>query len=156
MAAPLSRPLVRARTSALRLALSIAFGVWSGLLMAGLTGWLIARWAGVAPLTIAVTASPPATLAPPPARQPVNAPAAAGGTMPVAPPSRDGIPDGIPDGMFDQYQRNLQALDLRQLEEAARANPANQNNPKCQFWLEQARTAPTPNSRENIARFCAP
>lgn len=147
MPAPLVHSPVRARTSSLRLALSIALGVWLGVLMAGLTGWLIVRWAGVGSWAMVSTASPIATPVMPPARPSTPAPAPGASVMPARPTSDD---------MFDQYQRNLQALDLRQLEEAARTNPANQNNPKCQFWLEQARTAPTANSRENIARFCAP
>lgn len=148
MPAPLLRSPGRARPSGLRLALSIALGVWLGMSMAGLTGWLIVRWAGIGPWAMVSMASPTATPTTPAARAPMPAPATAGSVTPARPPS--------PEEMFDQYQRNLQALDLHQLEEAARANPANQNNPKCQFWLEQARTAPTANSRENIARFCAP
>lgn len=147
MPVPLSRPPVRVRTSGLRLALSIALGVWLGLLTAGLTGWLIVRWAGIDPLTVGGVASPPATLTPPAVGQPAGAPPTPSSAITATPG---------PEQMFDQYQRSLQALDLRQLEEAARANPANQNNPKCQFWLEQARTAPTLHSQENIVRFCAP
>lgn len=148
MPAPPSHPPSRAPASGLRLTLSIALGVWLGLLMAGLTGWLILRWADVGPLAVVATAAPPANLAAPAGQRPAASPPAPSSAMPAAAPS--------PDGMFDQYQRNLEALNLRQLEEAARANPANLNNPKCQFWLEQARTAPAPNNQENIARFCAP
>ena len=43
---------------------------------------------------------------------------------------------------------------LQQAADAAQGNPRNLNSPKCQFWLQQNRTAPTEKSQANVLEFC--
>lgn len=52
--------------------------------------------------------------------------------------------------MFEQYQQNL-----RQLEQQPAAGSARgMEDPKCKFWLQQDRTAPSEKSRANVQLFC--
>jgi hypothetical protein len=92
-----------------------------------------------------VVAAPPALPVPKPASTTLAPPAPAPTVTAPAPNA---------DEMFERYQQSLHKQALRQAEDAARTNPANQSNPSCQFWLQQSQTAPTENSREQVARFC--
>ncbi|NIF16790.1 hypothetical protein [Pantoea sp. Cy-639] len=56
--------------------------------------------------------------------------------------------------MFERYKDILHKQELQQASEAAQGNPRNLNNPKCQFWLQQNRTAPTDKSQANVLEFC--
>lgn len=56
--------------------------------------------------------------------------------------------------MFERYKVILQQREARQAVEAAQGSPRNLNNPKCQFWLQQNRTAPTDKSQANVLEFC--
>ncbi|MFE1817278.1 hypothetical protein ACFW6L_30250, partial [Pseudomonas otitidis] len=56
--------------------------------------------------------------------------------------------------MFERYKVILQEQQARQAADAAQGNPRNLNNPKCQFWLQQNRTAPTDKSQANVLEFC--
>ena len=67
---------------------------------------------------------------------------------PAPPPPAQHAPD---DGsaMFNQYQDNL-----RRQEQSAGDAQNHTQDPKCQFWLQQDRTAPTDKSRTNVLKFC--
>lgn len=56
--------------------------------------------------------------------------------------------------MFQRYKHTLHKQELQQAAEAAQGNPRNLNSPKCQFWLQQNRTAPTDKSQANVLEFC--
>ncbi|MGY4523510.1 hypothetical protein [Pseudomonas sp. TE21394] len=56
--------------------------------------------------------------------------------------------------MFERYQVILHKQEQQQAAEAAQGNPRNLNSPKCQFWLQQNRTAPTDKSQANVLEFC--
>ena len=56
--------------------------------------------------------------------------------------------------MFERYKGILQQQERQQAAEAAQGNPRNLNSPKCQFWLQQNRTAPTDKSQANVLEFC--
>ncbi|MDM3884489.1 hypothetical protein QSV36_02555 [Pseudomonas sp. BCRC 81390] len=56
--------------------------------------------------------------------------------------------------MFQRYQDILHKQEQQQAAEAAQGNPRNLNSPKCQFWLQQNRTAPTDKSQANVLEFC--
>lgn len=143
----LSRPprrLISLSFNGPKLVLCIAAGVWLGMTASSLTTWLAHRTplGASAPASVVtdggqVLRSPPST---------TNAPELTPGT--TVPPANDS------EVMFDQYQKNLRAQQLQQIEQAARANPGNLSNAKCQFWLEQVQTAPSDKSRENVAQFC--
>lgn len=132
---------MNSRFSALQLVLCIALGLWLGAVAIGLSAWLAWRYLPAAPL--------PPLPAPTASRAPA-APPAPEAAVPAGPsPAQPGS-----EAMFQQYQQNLHSQALRQYEDAARRDPANQSNPQCQFWLEQSRNAPTDQSRENVARLC--
>ncbi|WP_277962447.1 hypothetical protein [Pseudomonas sp. RIT-To-2] len=69
-------------------------------------------------------------------------------TTPAPPPPAMNTPEGE-SPMFEQYQNNLR----RQEQSQGDAQNHNQD-PKCQFWLQQDRTAPTDKSRTNVLKFC--
>lgn len=56
--------------------------------------------------------------------------------------------------MFERYKDILHKQELQQAADAAQGSPRNLNNPKCQFWLQQNRTAPTDKSQANVLEFC--
>lgn len=56
--------------------------------------------------------------------------------------------------MFERYKDILHKQELQQAADAAQGNPRNLNSPKCQFWLQQNRTAPTDKSQANVLEFC--
>lgn len=113
-----------------QLTVCVALGLWLGAMAIGLTFWLVAQlW----PQQVAPVAQ-------------VFAPAAA-----RAPAAQ---PDDAQQHMFERYQHTLQQQQAEQAAEAAQGNPRNLNNPKCQFWLQQNRTAPTDKSQANVLEFC--
>lgn len=140
-ALPSSRP-------SLGVVLSIALGLWLGLTLTFASGWLIWRYGYGAPplfaVTVPVTVSAPRVEATPRSAEPAPARSA----IPTQPISTDTAP------MFDQYQQNLRQQAEREAQAQARANPANQSNAACQFWLQQAQTAPSDHSREQVAKLC--
>ncbi|MBA1244883.1 hypothetical protein [Pseudomonas japonica] len=151
------RRTLAVRIPSLSLVLSIALGMWLGFLLILVTGWAAWHYGYAPPLAPSPTASTGAAIAPPRPidRQPGQVPKPVPAQPGMQPPS-DPTPEPGPgaDEMFQHYQQNLHSQALRDAEAAARANPANQANPKCQFWLEQAQTAATDDSREQVARFC--
>lgn len=109
--------------SAVQLSASIAFGLWLGFIAIALTAWLASRLLfseQLAPVAAAVE-----QLAKPPM---------------VAQPVPD-IPPQSP--LFDQYEENLRRNEQQQRLDQARGSQRNLANPKCQFWLQQDRTAPS-------------
>jgi len=112
----------------LQLILCVAFGLWLGAVAIALSLWLALQWwpEQVQPVAQAIA---PATQAPAP---PADAQAE----------------------MFERYKVILQEQEARQAADAAQGNPRNLNNPKCQFWLQQNRTAPTDKSQANVLEFC--
>lgn len=152
-------PLARNRRAALahlsapRLVLCIVLGVWLGVVLALLTGWAVWRYGYGAPLLTGNQPAPasvaaPVTALPPPRQAPPVAPS------PASAPTFVASPQAEAQAMFDQYQQRLREQALNDGEAAARANPANQGNAPCQFWLEQARTAPSAHAREQVVALC--
>lgn len=113
-----------------QLILCVAFGLWLGAVAIALSLWLAWRWwpEQVAPVAQAVA---PALVAPAPA-QPADAQAQ----------------------MFQRYNDILHQQAAQQAVDAAQRRTQNLNNPKCQFWLQQDRTAPTEKSQANVLEFC--
>ena len=115
-----------------QLILCVALGLWLGAVAIALSLWLAWQWwpQQVQPVAQAIA---PSTYAPAPApAQPADAQAE----------------------MFERYKVILQEQEARQAADAAQGNPRNLNNPKCQFWLQQNRTAPTDKSQANVLEFC--
>ncbi|MFV3381828.1 hypothetical protein [Pseudomonas sp. NY15354] len=115
-----------------QLVLCVALGLWLGAVAIALSLWLAWQWwpQQVQPVAQAIA---PSTYAPAPApAQPADAQAE----------------------MFERYKVILQEQEARQAADAAQGNPRNLNNPKCQFWLQQNRTAPTDKSQANVLEFC--
>ena len=116
-----------------QLTLCVAAGLWLGAVAIALTLWLAGQlW----PQQVAPVAQ---MLAPPAA----SAPAA------PATPAGDAQQQ-----MFERYQHILGEQQAQQAADAALGNPRNLNKPKCQFWLQQNRTAPTDKSQANVLEFC--
>ncbi|QXI49271.1 hypothetical protein HU763_007435 [Pseudomonas anuradhapurensis] len=116
----------------LPLILCVALGLWLGAMAIAASLWLALQlWPEqVQPLAQAVA---------PGIARPVAAPA----------PAADGQAE-----MFERYKDILHKQEQQQAAEAAQGNPRNLNNPKCQFWLQQNRTAPTDKSQANVLEFC--
>lgn len=117
-----------------QLILCVAFGLWLGAVAIALSLWLALRlWPEqVQPVAQAVA---PSVVQPAPAvtpQQPADAQAE----------------------MFERYKDILHKQELQQAADAAQGSPRNLNNPKCQFWLQQNRTAPTDKSQANVLEFC--
>lgn len=130
---PTPRRTLPSRLNALQLTGSIALGVWLGFLAVALTVWLASRFVfneQLAPVAQAVQ-----QLANPPVVQPA----------PDLPP---------PSPQFEQYEENLRKNEQAQRLDQARSSNRNLSNPKCQFWLQQDRTAPNEKSRANVLQFC--
>ncbi|MEI2829251.1 hypothetical protein [Pseudomonas mosselii] len=120
--------------SPVQLVLCVALGLWLGAVAIALSLWLALRlWpAQVQPL---VEAAVPAVVQPAPAAAPAQ-------------------PADAQAQMFERYKEILHKQELQQAAEAAQGNPRNLNSPKCQFWLQQNRTAPTDKSQANVLEFC--
>lgn len=115
-----------------QLILCVAFGLWLGAVAIALSLWLAWRWWPQQVQPVAQTVAPVLYPAAPAPAQPADAQAE----------------------MFERYKVILQEQQARQAADAAQGNPRNLNNPKCQFWLQQNRTAPTDKSQANVLEFC--
>ncbi|MFJ4387147.1 hypothetical protein ACIP02_22855 [Pseudomonas sp. NPDC089408] len=118
----------------LPLILCVALGLWLGAVAIAASLWLsLQLWPQqVQPLAQAV------------------APSAYRPAAPAAPaPTQDAQAE-----MFERYKDILQKQELQQATDAVQGNPRNLNSPKCQFWLQQNRTAPTDKSQANVLEFC--
>ncbi|MFI8557858.1 hypothetical protein [Pseudomonas putida] len=115
-----------------QLILCVALGLWLGAVAVAVSAWLALRfW--------------------PEQAQPVAAVVAPSLARPVAPSA---APADAQAEMFERYKDILHKQELQQAAEAAQGNPRNLNSPKCQFWLQQNRTAPTDKSQANVLEFC--
>ncbi|MEE1922924.1 hypothetical protein V0R50_21300 [Pseudomonas sp. 148P] len=129
----------------LPLIVGVALGLWLGFVAIGLTLW--GAWQFLPQVREPVTAVLSQPLAPPPLpatpRQPPSA------RMP-------GAAEQSPEQnhMFEQYQQALQTQQIQDAEARAEENLRNLSSPRCQFWLQQNRTAPTEKSRANVLEFC--
>lgn len=114
----------------LPLIVCVAFGLWLGAVAIAASLWLALQlW--------------------PQQVQPL-APAAYRPAAPSAPaPAADAQAQ-----MFERYKDILHKQELQQAADAAQGNPRNLDSPKCQFWLQQNRTAPTDKSQANVLEFC--
>lgn len=115
-----------------QLILCVAFGLWLGAVAIALSLWLAWRWWPQQVQPVAQTVAPALYPAAPAPAQPADSQAE----------------------MFERYKVILQEQQARQAADAAQGNPRNLNNPKCQFWLQQNRTAPTDKSQANVLEFC--
>lgn len=135
------RHLFKVSPKILPLALGVALGLWLGFIAIGLTLWGV--WQFVPEVREPVSAAISQPLIPPAAPQ---APAT----------RRPGAQEQSPEQnqMFEQYQQSLQTRQAEDAIDSAEQNLRNLSNPKCQFWLQQNRTAPTEKSRANVLEFC--
>ncbi|QVM92854.1 hypothetical protein JYG34_07430 [Pseudomonas entomophila] len=118
----------------MQLILCVAFGLWLGAVAIALSLWLALRlW--------------------PEHAQPV-AQAVAPAIVQPAPTAAPQLPADAQAEMFERYKDILHKQELQQAADAAQGSPRNLNNPKCQFWLQQNRTAPTDKSQANVLEFC--
>ncbi|MBV4493297.1 hypothetical protein [Pseudomonas oryzicola] len=116
----------------LPLILCVALGLWLGAMAIAASLWLaLQRW--------------------PEQVQPLAQAVAPGVARPVAPPTP--AADAQTE-MFERYKNILHKQEQQQAVEAAQSNPRNLNSPKCQFWLQQNRNAPTDKSQANVLEFC--
>ncbi len=113
-----------------QLTLCIALGLWLGAVAIALSLWLAWR---LLPETV----------------QPVSQV-----VMPSAATPGPGVAAEQQSQMFEQYKQILHKQELQQAEEQAEGSVRNLSNPKCQFWLQQNRTAPTEKSRALVLEFC--
>lgn len=111
-----------------QLILCVALGLWLGAVAIALSLWLAWHWW-------------------PGQVQPVVQAMAPTASQPAAPADAQAE-------MFERYKVILHQQETRQAVEAAQGSPRNLNNPKCQFWLQQNRTAPTDKSQANVLEFC--
>ncbi|MEG1039619.1 MAG: hypothetical protein RSE94_06835 [Pseudomonas sp.] len=112
----------------LQLIVCITLGLWLGALAIALSLWLAWRF-------VPETVQPLSQVLTPPAAAP------APGTEQQS-------------QMFEQYKQILRNQELQQAEDQAESSVRNLSNPKCQFWLQQNRTAPTEKSRALVLEFC--
>ncbi|NER61927.1 hypothetical protein G3435_22185 [Pseudomonas sp. MAFF212428] len=113
----------------LQLILCVALGLWLGFVAIALTLWLAWQYL-------------------PGTHEPLR--------EALAPPAPAVAPQQSPEQnqMFEQYKEILRSQAIQQAEEHAQGEVRNLSNPRCQFWLQQNRTAPTEKSRANVLEFC--
>ncbi|MDD0975394.1 hypothetical protein [Pseudomonas fontis] len=121
--------------SPLSLILSVAVGLWLGFVAIALSAWLLWSYLPQVQQPLREALVPPVIAPLPPAY----------GTQQQAPEQNH---------MFEQYKEILRKQEVQQAEQQLQDNPRNLSNPKCQFWLQQNRTAPTEKSRANVLELC--
>lgn len=135
------RRLLKVSPKVLPLAVGVALGLWLGFIAISLTLWGVWQFVPEVREPVAAVISqpltPPAPAQPPAARRP-------GAEEQSTEQNR----------MFEQYQQSLQSQQIEDAVDSAEQNPRNLSNAKCQFWLQQNRTAPTEKSRANVLEFC--
>ena len=116
----------------LKLILCIAAGIWLGMITVALTGWLLYKslpQAQTQPLARAA-----AQLATPESAAPVDEPDTA---------------------MFRKYEQSLRESEARQAQEQLQEQrQRTYSRSKCDFWMQQDRTAPSEKSRASINLYC--
>jgi hypothetical protein len=114
----------------LKLILCIALGIWLGMAAVALTGVLVFR------------ALPEAQ------SQAVTSVATRLSTPKAAPAEAEKT-------MFEKYEQSLRESEARQaMEQTQEQQQKSFSAPKCNFWLQQDRTAPSDKSRANVIQFC--
>ncbi|GFM79546.1 hypothetical protein PSCICN_02380 [Pseudomonas cichorii] len=114
----------------LKLILCIALGIWLGAMAVALTGMLYYKNL-------------------PPAQTQALEKAAAQLRAPAAPPVE---PENA---MFQKYEQSLRESEARQArEQAQEQQQKNFSRSKCDFWMQQDRTAPSDKSRAGINQYC--
>ncbi|RMQ45381.1 hypothetical protein ALQ04_00632 [Pseudomonas cichorii] len=114
----------------LKLIVCIALGIWLGAMAVVLTGMLFYKNL-------------------PPAQTQALERAAAQLRAPAAPQEEP------QNAMFQKYEQNLRESEARQArEQAQEQQQKNFNRPKCDFWMQQDRTAPSDRSRAGINEYC--
>ncbi|GFM88143.1 hypothetical protein PSCICO_35420 [Pseudomonas cichorii] len=114
----------------LKLILCIALGIWLGAMAVALTGMLYYKNL-------------------PPAQIQALEKAAAQLRAPAAPPVE---PENT---MFQKYEQSLRESEARQArEQAQEQQQKNFSRSKCDFWMQQDRTAPSDKSRAGINQYC--
>lgn len=57
--------------------------------------------------------------------------------------------------LFEKYEKSLRESEARQAREQVQEQQQRQfSAPKCDFWMQQDRTAPSEKSRANVIQFC--
>ncbi|MEG5263849.1 hypothetical protein TRP66_06060 [Pseudomonas sp. JDS28PS106] len=116
----------------LKLILCIAAGIWLGMIAVALTGWLFYK---SLPQAQTQTLERAATQLATPA--------------PVAPVEE---PDTA---MFHKYEQSLRESEARQAQEQLQEQrQRTYSRSKCDFWMQQDRTAPSEKSRASINLYC--
>ncbi|MFJ4144610.1 hypothetical protein [Pseudomonas sp. NPDC089734] len=114
----------------LKLIVCIALGIWLGAMAVVLTGMLFYKNL-------------------PPAQTQALEKAAAQLTAPEAPAVE---PENT---LFQKYEQNLRESEARQArEQVQEQRQKNFNRAKCDFWIQQDRTAPSERSRAGINEYC--
>ena len=127
-----SRPALNASVHPLKLIACIAVGIWLGFIAVLLTGWLLYKAMPESQTQVIHNAAAQ-----------LSAPAAAKAT-----PEAEKT-------MFEKYEQSLRESEARQAwEQAQEQQQKNFNAPKCNFWMQQDRTAPSEKSRANVSQFC--
>ena len=127
-----SRRELKVSVHPLKLIACIAIGIWLGFIAVALTGILIYK-------TLPDTQT-----------QVISSAAKQLGTPPAAKP----VPEAEKT-MFEKYEQSLRESEARQAwEQAQEQQQKSFNAPKCNFWMQQDRTAPSEKSRANVSQFC--
>ena len=127
-----SRRALNVSVHPLKLVACIAIGIWLGVIAVALTGLLIYK---------ALPESDTRAIS--------NAAAQLS-----APPAAKATPEAEK-SMFEKYEQSLRESEARQAwEQAQEQQQKNFNAPKCNFWMQQDRTAPSKKSRANVSQFC--
>jgi hypothetical protein len=122
----------------LKLIVCIALGIWLGALAVFLTALLYYK-------------SLPPTQAQAQAQALDNAAAQL-----TAPPAQKAASPSAPETeMFRKYEQSLRESEARQAREQAQEQQQRTfNRSKCDFWIQQDRTAPSEKSRASIDQYC--
>lgn len=116
----------------LKLILCIAAGIWLGAIAVTLTGWLLYNSLPAAQTQALERAA--AQLANPEPAPPVEEPDTA---------------------MFRKYEQSLRESEARQArEQLQEERQRTYSRSKCDFWMQQDRTAPSEKSRASINLYC--
>ena len=127
-----SRRELKVSVPPLKLIACIAIGIWLGFIAVALTGFLVYKALPEAQTQVISSA----------AKQLSTAPAA----KPVPEAEKT---------MFEKYEQSLRESEARQAwEQAQEQQQKGFNAPKCNFWMQQDRTAPSEKSRANVSQFC--
>lgn len=125
----------RALYVSLRLILCIALGIWLGAMAVALTGMLVYK--NLAPAQTQALAQAAAQL---------GAPAASTTPVPASEPQAE---------MFRKYEQSLRESEARQArEQAQEQRQSHYSRAKCDFWMQQDRTAPSEKSHASINEYC--